>query len=330
MSTASNRSRSPQKRLGDTKLTSVPIDFLPLTDQVVPKELRSLYIGLRDISDGVGILPCQTKGAFEELGIYIPKHQWDDGEVTTAKVAQLTFDRAHFIWSRAMRCSQRGVAESRWNAEVHSQLLCLALDEHPETSGVSYEDITSARITDKSLLATIGTLTSQAKLVDYGIIIDDAALQQRVIAKLKEPASFSPSTAVSFNCVTADYVRFDPIAISIETKKEDPTTRNPSLQLGIWMTAHFLKLRQLAYPNEVALPMVPALIVEGHAWKMVLVCLVQDQTGGSRLSIFSHMSLGDTTTLPGVFRVVTALRRLALWVHIDYRPWLEKNIIRAD
>src|SRR5580700_3061459 len=106
----------------------------------------------------------------------------------------------------------------------------------------------------------------QSKMVDYALIISapsDTSFQQRIIHTLKTTRSSS------INHTAADYIRFTPIAISIETKRAAIDEDSANIQLGLWVCAHFARLRQLT-SGAVSLPVLPLLIVQGHQWKMMI------------------------------------------------------------
>lgn len=235
------------------------------------------------------------------------------------------FERLYEVWEAAMDCLGRNVAEPRWNAEVHSRLLYLALRGQWKTKGIWYEDITTARISDKDLLAKIGGRSISSKLVDYAIMIDPDYKLKRRIAQAARASTQSP--AWSINCIAAEYIQLNPIAISIETKRETASNGDPYQQLGIWASAHFLKLHQLTDPLT-KLPAMPLLSVDRHRWRLI-IAVWHAEPNRNRLEILSTLPLGETATLPGVYRVVAAIRRLARWGNDKYRTWFEEKILES-
>jgi hypothetical protein len=99
------------------------------------------------------------------------------------------------------------------------------------------------------------------------------------------------------------YLAFDPL----ETKRGAVDQDTAYVQLGMWTAAHFAKLRQLTQDRSAALPVLPVVLVQGHEWKMMLASMKPDP----RLEMLAYLSLGDTGTLSGVYRVIAAIRRLA-------------------
>jgi hypothetical protein len=76
-------------------------------------------------------------------------------------------------------------------------------------------------------------------MVDYAISLDpDRTTKRRIIEKLK--ADLSPS----INHTKAEYVRFKPIVISIETKRPGMDEDTAKVQLGVWTAAHLEGLQR--------------------------------------------------------------------------------------
>jgi hypothetical protein len=44
-----------------------------------------------------------------------------------------------------------------------------------------------------------------------------------------------------------------------------------------------------------------------------------------KVVILRDLRLGLTDTILGIYQLVEAVRRLARWVHEEYRPWLERR-----
>lgn len=274
------------------------------------------------------MLPRQIEHRFTELGALVGEYEWSkDAAMQSRESLNILFGKAYEIWELAKDCKNRDVPEPQWNEDVHCQILRLALDRRANNALVRHANITTAQITDKSLLATMGSISVQSKLVDYALFINDKSLKPRIIAKLMEVAKVAPGATI--NCTSAEYMRFDPIAISIETKRESsPSSATQFLQLGTWMTAHFLRLKQLTPPGT-TLPTIPALVAEGHEWKFMLVRWDAGKEKGDLdgLTILDSLLLGSTSSIVGIYRVIAAVRRLAKWVQEDYRPWFETHVL---
>jgi len=75
----------------------------------------------------------------------------------------------------------------------------------------------------------------------------------------------------TINQTMYDHVRYLPIAISIETKTPDASEQEAKIQLGMWVAAHFNRLRMLSHENAV-LPTLPLLYVSGNWWYLHFAC----------------------------------------------------------
>jgi hypothetical protein len=170
----------------------------------------------------------------------------------------------------------------------------------------------------------------QSKMVDYALIIDpSASLSERISATLRAEGKSS------VNHTGAEHVRFSPVAVSFETKRAAIDEDDAHVQLGIWVAAHFARLRQLVAARwkvngslepsrDVQLPILPLVIIQGHDWKMMVAEAVRD--GGDRgykVVMLRDLRLGSTDTVLGVYQLVEAVRRLARWVDKEYKLWLE-------
>ena len=276
----------------------------------------------------MGIIPEQVKANFEREGILVDQAEFESGQACPQHNLQnleRQFEDIRELWDTAKDCAERGVTEARWNGDVHYRLLRLALRDWKQ-EGIWWEDITSARISDKSLLASIERKAVQSKLVDLAIIIDSPKeLERRIAEKLlrQYPAKSAPVQSV--NCTNAHSVRFRPIAISIETKRDTCST-DPYLQLGTWTLACLLKLRQMI-PTQATLPCLPVLSVTGHNWCLNFAVLRTDEYEQDRLDLITDLTLGDTKTVPGVYGLVAAIRLLARWAKEKYQPWFEETVL---
>jgi len=103
-------------------------------------------------------------------------------------------------------------------------------------------------------------------MVDYAISLDpDKNTMRRIIHKLK--ADFSPS----INHTKAEYVRFKPIVISIETKRPGMDEDTAKVQLGVWAAAHLERIQELSQKTN--LPILPEILIQGHDWRLKIASL---------------------------------------------------------
>jgi hypothetical protein len=107
-------------------------------------------------------------------------------------------------------------------------------------------------------------------MVDYVISLDpDLTTMRRIIDKLK--LEFAPS----INHTKAEYVRFKPIVISLETKRPGMDEDTAKVQLGVWAAAHLERIQELSRQTD--LPILPQILIQGHDWRLKIASL----NGGS-------------------------------------------------
>jgi hypothetical protein len=118
--------------------------------------------------------------------------------------------------------------------------------------------------------ARIHGTSSATKMVDYVISLDpDLTTMRRIIDKLK--SEFTPS----INHTKAEYVRFKPIVISLETKRPGMDEDTAKVQLGVWAAAHLERIQELSRKTD--LPILPQILIQGHDWRLKIASL----SGGS-------------------------------------------------
>ncbi len=103
-------------------------------------------------------------------------------------------------------------------------------------------------------------------MVDYAIALDcDNETRKEITETLKD----EPPDAASINYIIYGYLRHRPIAISIEIKTPDSSTEEAHVQLLLWATAHFNRLRGLrsrGASKDARLIDLPMLHVHGADW----------------------------------------------------------------
>lgn len=291
----------------------------------MPEEVIGLVRDLRQISKGIRVIPRAIQHKMKDIGEDVDTFELmnEEGEEHLTVPGILShnalWEAAEEVWQIALDCQLRSAPEATWNSEVHCRLFRLALRGHWKSKGIWYQDVTTARISDKSLVPSVATTPMQSKLVDYVMTIDSSFdFRNRVVTKLSSQR-FVPS----INQTSAEWIRFNPIAVSIETTRGAVDQDTAYVQLGMWTAAHFAKLRQLTQDRSAALPVLPLVLVQGHEWKLMLASMKPDP----RLEMLAYLPLGDTGTLSGVYRVIAAIRRLAKWIDEQYRPWFEKEVL---
>lgn len=336
----------PQTSMRKTKRRA-PDQTLPKrawSTAAIPSELKTLVKDMEDIGSKVGVIPSAVKEKFAATEETIRDFQWaKDGEKHRGKVAEMKatdkmtgglghtmfWHRVSMIHQATIECLVESDPEPAWNSEVHSSILRLALEGHWKVKEVWYKDITVARISNNSLVPwNIATGAMQSKMVDYAIVINPSqkftgdpskSLHNHVIEKLRDKKA-----GASINQTSAEWVRFKPIAVNVETKNGAVGEDEAHMQLGTWLTAQYSRLRQLMPGKaKTKLPSVPVLSVQGQRW-LLMIASPQDN---ERIDLIKELHLGDTGSVAGVYQVIAAIRRIAQWVNDEYRPWFEREIL---
>lgn len=330
------RSRSPIKRLGDFKLADVRVKMIAIGTPrySIPSGVKDLYRDLISISKGRGVIPMAVKDtALAELEDLVDDSNF--GPSNGQDVEQLAtrssldhhglWERVHEILDAALECKNKELAEASWNSEVHSSILRLALRGWWQSKDIWYCDITTAKIHDATLLPTAATgAKMQSKMVDYALVLDEPPdLCRGIISTLI--AENKPS----INHTTMEALRFSPIAVSIETKRGAVDEDTACVQLAVWVTAHFARLRQLTNGNgSTQLPVLPLVIVQGFEWKLMFAEVkARTEKEDEQTVIHNYLRLGDTNSVLGTYQIVEAIRRLARWVEEDYKPWFKREVL---
>lgn len=220
VSTASTTSTNPSNCFGKTEFSNFPISEKILIEGDLPPALKTLCRDMSDIAPCVAIIPPAAQ-------VYLEQHESfrahnaaaseDKDQVYEDSLSPESFlERACDIWRNSGECHDEDTPEAAWNGEVHCQLLRLALRGKCRAHGVWYKDITSVRLTDKSLLPVSGVFPSESKLVDYDIFLEpDQSLRAQIVEKLAR----CDDTSYSINASSSEWIRFFPLAISIQTKR---------------------------------------------------------------------------------------------------------------
>lgn len=317
------RSTSPTK-MARFQLSSIRVKMI--TDGQIPTRGEDLWHSLKRIGFGKKVMPMIVKER-AVLGSDDPEdadRQFDPAVTGKGeKIGNDGFDheetwiRVGEIYRAALKCRDKRFAEPAWNSDVHSRLLRLALGGYWELKGIGFRDVTTARINDKSLV----DINMPSKMVDYVIVIEpDPGLETKILEKIKAMIHITES----INHSDAEYLCFDPIAISMETKRAAINEDKGDVQLSVWIKAHYAKLRQLAPQipaNE--LPVLPIMTALGHSWTFMLA----EMFAGDQVIIHRELSLGATSSMLGIYQLLAAVRRLARWVHEDYKAWFIEKVL---
>lgn len=185
-----------------------------------------------------------------------------------------------------------------------------------------------ASVDPKNLLPS--DLNLPRRVIDYAFALEPDAQITAAWAKLKVLPS---ATAKSWNNVTAEEVRHQPVAINIETKAPNKHWTDGKPQLGIWIKTLMTRLRKL--PNyrspsprlsdDLRIPAMPLVIAQGHDWHLLIVSQVREH-GQLRTLIWQKIDIGSTRTCFDTYRVIALFHWLANWAENIWRPWFHSII----
>lgn len=155
---------------------------------------------------------------------------------------------------------------------------------------------------------------------------------------------------------------FNPIAISIETNAASPNQEEAELQMGVWMMAHFSRLRALLarpcdrrpglslqrnnrVPNSDTiwrqaieeLGFLPGLLVLQHKWYFIAATWApplplgdSGNYGASGVTLWRRIAIGSTASPEGICHINHVVRRLAVWAETMYWPWFRRWTLRHN
>ena len=315
--------------MGDLYLTDirVSLNLFATNKRTLSPATQSLYVDLRRIAQAKHTIPHSFKqkvvAETEEADLlgedaFAPANRIEDEELAKDPVAlEIFWASIVALQASSLECDEECLSEAAWNANVHAAIIRLTLSGRWKRKGVWYHDITSARVSDTTLLPTVATGTTQSKMVDLSFYIHrNAKLEKKILERCQAKKIRSITQTM------AEYARFTPLSVSIETKRGAIGEGEAHIQLALWVSAHYAKLRQLTEKGT-QMPWLPLLKVQGHDWKFLLA----EHVDVEQIVILKEVRVGSTDSIQGIFQVIAALRRLARWTDEVYRPWFDKYVL---
>lgn len=96
-------------------------------------------------------------------------------------------------------------------------------------------------------------------------------MQDREIANsdqlVRDIRNMTPENSVNHTSYSPLLCR--PITVSIETKGDGGSHKKANLQIGIWQSAQWRFLTDVAGSRARDFAFIPGIVVEGHEWKLV-------------------------------------------------------------
>lgn len=324
----SKRSRSPVKNMADLRLAEKPVETVLLrTKEQLPRDVELLFRRSKEIRAGHDIVPRDVEEAITAAltladdpissGSIYDTHEWSTQHSLAVWDSSEELRTLRRIVDRTAVCSLENVSEAAWNTRVHDLILDIALE--PYGDHVSHWDVTRALI-NKPYLTKHGTGPSlQAKMVDFCIALGGTEITIPVRQKLKTCKDYH-----SINHTSYQALRDRPIGVSIETKTPEGSDQQAKAQLSVWSTSHLKRLRTLAVmvgTNEVLDLTLPVVTVYGSEWNLYFIRDCDD-----KVELIEAISIGNTKSLVGCYKVVAFIRELANWTIQVYEPWLRRKI----
>ncbi|RSM06629.1 hypothetical protein CDV31_009058 [Fusarium ambrosium] len=327
------RKRSPVKNMSDLRLADRPV---VLTTLQRPDQLPSDVVGLvtvaRAIRQGSNIIPRQVEQQAQSCMTII-----DDLVSDSSFYGAEEWARSHGLqpWdaseelrllkrtvTRTQECELENWSEAAWNARIHEPILDFVLECF--SGSIRHFDVTRAPINKPYLSRHISGVDMQSKMVDFCICLAGDDIVAASQSRLK-----TASDSNSINHTSYQPIRDRPIAISIETKTLEGSSQEAKAQLSIWASAHLKRLRSLAGKSSTKTThavgiTLPVLSTSGGDWTLLFV-----KDGINGVEVIETISVGNTKSLVGSYKLVSVLRQLGIWVQTTFRPWALENLLAS-
>lgn len=327
-----SRSESPLEPEFDLELSPVSVEWLVFNTEglEIPEKARALLKDIKRIGHGFRVIPHGVKGrAIEHMVRRDEDFAEEDFIGRLFDLERSTqedgldpnevFDIVLEIERAALDCRNSSSPESHWNDDVRLPLIRLALGDFWENKGIYCIDVSTAGIHEASLLSGLRPTVkkTESKMVDLAMAIRPA---EDLLDRIKD--LLRKTDGLSINHTDAQYLRHNPIGISMKTGRDGKDEKGSNIKLGVWVSAHFAKLSQLNHGNE-GLPPLPLLMIHGHLWDF----MIAHKVNATRIEIYRDLSLGETRSILGIYQLLAAVRRLAQWMDEVLGPWFETNVL---
>ncbi|KAF4968740.1 hypothetical protein FSARC_3923 [Fusarium sarcochroum] len=322
---STNRSGSPVKQ-STLELLKKPVRYTAIRNdptEQLPDDIITLYDAIQRITTHKeNFLPsslCPELEALHRKGTIRRGWYLDVG----GNAAKQTQHKDEFLVlckleEVAKTVTDEEAAEVVWNAEVHAPLLELAFSNFPS---IRRDILIPARIS-KPFLPEMRTETfydyTRAKMVDLGVRVCPPphvaeTIQKRIIGL--------PDNERCFNQTIYRPIRYDPVAMVVETKIAKGDLEEARLQLGIWVASWHQRMKMLiGTSSNKPLVTLPLVIVMEHKWRLLFACDKKDQ-----IVILQDVEIGSTDSLIGLYTIVATLRVIGEWMQDTYKTWLENT-----
>jgi hypothetical protein len=275
------------------------------------------------------------------------------------------------IVRKAIQVGTRGDNESRWNGAVNLRLLDMIFEDPltgpiGEFGATDWQVITSKKSCDMAANSCYSLNSTSAQLhkefrpvATTARMIDDCIFRsfmddEEWTSAIKKFAHINPTQSINHTDFIS--IQYDPLLLSIETKKPAAELEKAKLQIGIWHAAQWnfldwavgekLLQQRIArgldepttaqdqedYKNNKltalsALAFIPGIIISGYRWLPVLS--TYDETKKTTV-LCTDTAFGTTRTIKGAYAAVAGVRELTAWGRDVYLPWFKEHVLIFD
>ncbi|KAI0543390.1 hypothetical protein F4679DRAFT_593040 [Xylaria curta] len=276
----------------------------------LPAKTQTLVRNFQDVVDfNTGFIPDVIR---QDVEVAIGRKVLDQAQqqyCLPKKEALYELRTLQTILSKSRNCKRKTKQEGVWNFKVYYPILELAFERDP-VANMEVEPVTTATM--------IPDATDTAfKKVDFCITIDPGSPEQ-----VKEIIRRQGPKLQTFNQTNA--VRYEVIAISIETKIETASTTGEA-QLAVWTKGWLNRMCLLLKKPKgtSAAPPLPMLRIRNEDWYMLLT--YYDNAG--ELVILAEQQIGSTRDLWNMYKLLRCLRLLADWVDDEFRKYIDAVVV---
>ncbi|KAF9728458.1 hypothetical protein PMIN01_13591 [Paraphaeosphaeria minitans] len=284
-----------------------------------PDYIRELWYEVEDIQRGKRMIPVETKDEFIKLRPRTEDCWWSETLSQQLSTSRLLgeLDTMVEIRDKTLDFNGTPALEASWNSDVHAVMLRQVTKHLP---GIEQENVTAVRL-DPKLVPKVRDINAESKLVDFVLIADETLIPPRLV---KQVLADTRNSITSISHTTYERVRLRPICISIETKTPDGKESTALVQLSLWATTHFNRLRTLLPPSQRNVIPMPLPLITAVGGRYSLFFAID----GEEIKIVGGESnFGNTATLEGCYQVLEGLKRVGEWVRRVYVPWFVANCL---
>ncbi|KAK2806235.1 hypothetical protein FQN50_005960 [Emmonsiellopsis sp. PD_5] len=279
------RSRSPVKKKSDLSGAKPPIKYKL---GPVPQEVEAILKKFKNTLKGKHVMPLCLKDDINSLDpgqFYETDDEFDESDALPTVGDHKTLKRLTKIRDNARCCCHEMKPEPSWGYEVFRPLLeyAVELENLTAKAQVQVEDITTIPVSPQFLPLGIYDVPLQAKRVDFGIYLSQNDDQKELLRRRLEARNTAPEDlCVNQTPTYAEYIRWLPQILAIETKTGESSGVSAEAQLAIWMAGLRRRLETLhrdvrwegdRMVTEIQLKPIPCVKVLGLEWKMYWCCI---------------------------------------------------------